>query len=124
MCISKCFFNKSQSERERESECLCVCVSMCVCLCVYVCVSLYICVSAEVYVQASACVYVCVFVCHFWSVPYHHDNMVLMLVPFLTFPHLGRIVNWLASPSASVSYEKKGVGGREKRGEGGGCVVG
>lgn len=58
-------------------------------------------------------------VCNFWTVLYLHDNMVLMWVPFLTFPHLGRLVNCLASPSVSMSHEKKGVGGVEKGGEGG-----
>lgn len=77
-------------------------------MCVYLCVF----VQVSVGIKAN----VCVFVCHFWSVLYLHDNMVLMLVPLLTFPHLGRIVNCLSSPSASVSYEKKGVGGDRERG--------
>lgn len=48
-----------------------------------------------------------VLVCNFWTVLYLHDNMVLMWVPFLTFPCLGRLVNCIASPSVSMSHEKK-----------------
>lgn len=53
----------------------------------------------------------CVLVCKFWTILYLHDNMVLMWVPFLTFPHLGMLVNCLASPSVSMSHEKKVLGG-------------
>lgn len=48
-----------------------VCIKACVCVC-----RLYI-LSAHV------------LVCNFWTILYLHDNMVLMWVPFLTFPHLG-----------------------------------
>src|SRR4029434_6837268 len=52
-----------------------------------------------------------VYVSNIWSVPYLHDNVVLMLVSFLTFCRLVRIVNCLSSPSASMSYEKRCWGG-------------
>ena len=52
-----------------------------------------------------------VYVSNIWSVPYLHDNVVLMLVSFLTFCRLVRIVNCLSSPSASMSHEKRCWGG-------------
>src|SRR4029434_6643915 len=55
--------------------------------------------------------YALVYVSNIWSVPYLHDNVVLMLVSFLTFCRLVRIVNCLSSPSASMSYEKRCWGG-------------
>lgn len=63
-----------------------------------------------VYCIYRRCLYV--LVCNFWTVLYLHDNMVLMWVPFLTFPCLGRLVNCIASPSVSMSHEKK----KEKKG--------